>query len=228
MRAHPELLAPLERTLVVVASDPSPGGVLELQERHRPSMDYEFGPETVGDGTLPRMAGSLGMVVRLGPQPGWPAPALSAVTDYFLHSPTLRVPIEPLSQISMAMADGKGVTLWRLYHETLGTHWYVDASNRVSLSERWARRGLFFGRVGDSLETLRGSDLWRRLEGYRPAVFANLSPCATCTHFPWCAGFWLAPEDVADVHACAPWRAAMDRLLEAYRSVQETAVAEAR
>ena len=125
------------------------------------------------------------------------------------------MPVEPFAAVAHSIARGRGPDLWQAYREELGRDFFVDVEGRVSLSERWAKQGRFFGTVRDDLDVYEASDLWRELATWRQHVFAEVRACATCAHFPPCGGFWLA--DGSEEAACSGWQAAFQLLSDAWR-----------
>ena len=193
---------------------------------HRPQRcAYVFAPQAIGDGEPAIRASLAGVPVRLLPEARWPAGVLERLADHFLHAPDLEVPVEPFATAAQAIARGRGPDLWLACREELGRDFFVDGEGRVSLSERWARRGRFFGTVRDDLDVLETSDLWRELAGWRQRLFAEVRPCATCAHYPACGGFWLADGSEAD--ACRGWQAAFDLLADAWRAHRDELAEEA-
>jgi len=161
-------------------------------------------------------ASLAGLPVHLSPAAVWPDGVLERLAEHFLYAADLEVPIEPFATAAQTIARGRGPDLWVLLREELGRDFFVDVEGRVSLSERWARQGFFFGTVHDDLDTFEASDLWQRLAAWRPHVFAEVTACATCAHFPTCGGFWLA--DGSDESACRGWQAAFQLLADAWRT----------
>ena len=97
----------------------------------------------------------------------------------------------------------------------------------MSLSERWAGQGRFFGTVRDDLDAFEASDLWRELAAWRQHVFVEVDrlPCATCAHYRACGGFWLADGSAAT--ACTGWQAAFGLLTDAWRAHRDELAGEA-
>jgi hypothetical protein len=216
----PACFAEFEGILRLEAPDPSPALLLRVHAAgRRDKTEICIDPRNVGDGTPVLVALSLDLPVSLAPENVWPSGVVEQLAEYFLYSPTLRVPIRPLAAVSVSLGDPRGPDLWRVYGETLGGDFHVDAENRVSLSPRWARAGRYFGRVGDGPETYRASELWRHVAGHEDRCFTDLTPCATCPHFRYCRGFFRA--GVEDEEDCAPWRNAMDQIVEAWHANQE-------
>lgn len=184
---------------------------------HRPRrFAYVFTPRAIGDGEPAVRASLAGVPVRLAPAARWPDGVLARVAEHFLYAADLEVPIEPFATVAQAIARGRGPDLWQACHEVLGEDFFVDAEGRVSLSERWARHGRFFGTVQDDLDVFEASDLWRELASWRQRIFAEVNACSTCAHFPACGGFWLA--DGSEEAACRGWRAALEMLADAWRA----------
>ncbi len=205
--------------IVVRALDPTPRRILDLAAVWQPAYRCWFAAAALPDDGPAAMAASLGMDVVLESDATWDDGVLEALAEYFLYSPTLEASIDPFAFVAMAMADGSGRDLWMYYAEALGRNFYVDPAERVTLSPRWAKAGRFFGTARDDLETLQASELWQHLATLRHRTFAGLTPCATCRHYPWCAGFWKAIDTDAD---CSQWQASFDIVFEAWRATRET------
>jgi len=185
-----------------------------------------FTAASIGDGTPAVRASLAGVPVRLAPDAVWPDGVLERLADHFLHAPDLEVPVEPFATVAGAIARGRGPDLWHACREELGRDFSVDVEGRVSLSERWAAQGRFFGTVRDDLDAFEASALWKELAAWRRRVFAELTPCATCAHFPSCGGFWLAGG--SDAQVCRGWQAAFGMLADAWRAHRDALADEAR
>jgi hypothetical protein len=219
---HRETLGKGGPALTVVASVTTPRRVLDALKTRQGGLTYEFtAAKDDGFPTAALIAASLGAPVRLAPTTEWPREVLLELARYFLYSPTLETPIEPFATLARSMAELQGLTLTWPYLEILGRCFYVDKEERVTLSPRWAEAGRFFGTTRDDLETLQASELWRELAALRMRTFSEGTPCATCAHYPWCGGFWLALE--SDPARCEPWKDAMDLLYEAWQAQQQEA-----
>lgn len=197
----------------------------EVLAHHPRRCVYMFSAASIGDGTPAVRASLAGIPVRLAPDAVWPDGVLERLADHFLHAPTLEVPVEPFATVAHTIARGRGPDLWDAFREELGRDFFVDVEGRVSLSERWAAAGRFFGTVGDDLDTFEASALWQELAGWRRRVFAELTACATCAHFPSCGGFWLA--DGSEAHVCRGWQTALAMLTDAWRAHREDLAGEA-
>jgi radical SAM protein with 4Fe4S-binding SPASM domain len=181
----------------------------------RMRAELMFSPATIGDGTFARQAADAGVPVRLEFGTDYDEAVLSGLLDHFLHTPTLRVPIEPFFTLAGAIGGQRRLTLWQIFDNLAGQCLFVDAQQRVSVSRRHAQQGVFLGKVGDSIEAMRESAAWRQVEAYAERIFIEQTPCAFCEHYRYCGGIWRATSD-ADT-ACLTWRRVMDRMLEAYR-----------
>ena len=212
----PEAWGRFKKSMTVVAEDPSPRKLLAMVDAlRRCASDYLFTPEAAGDGTIAIMAASLGVPVRLACREDWSEAVLANLLDYFLHSPALAVPIEPIYSLAGAIGQQHQVTLWQLFDEALGRNYFIDSEQRVSLAERWAERGLFFGNLSEGQNGFKDSKLWADLDGLKQRLFAARTPCAFCEHYPYCAGFWTTARRADET--CAMWRRLMDRLAAAYK-----------
>ena len=170
----------------VEAESPTPRTLLAMTENLRQyATEYRFTPEAMSDGTVAIMAASLGVPARLAYSEDWTEELLGELLDYFLHSPTLNVPIEPFFSLAGAIGQQNRVTLWELFDEVGGQHYFVDSQGRVSLSRRWADRGMWFGDVSSGTGGFAKSELWNTLDELRQRVFAMQTPCAFCEHYPY-------------------------------------------
>ncbi len=205
-----------QKSMTVLADNPSPRKLLEMTPYlHRFAAEYVFTPKTVGDGTVVMMALSLNVPVRLEYGEDYDEDVLSELLDYFLHSPTLAVPLEPFFSLAGTISGQGGGTPWELYHEVLGQNYHVDSAGRVTLSRRWAEQGDFFGAADDDPATFAQSALWQRLSGLRRKVFTSQSPCAFCEHFPPCEAFYTTAKRGDEM--CALWRRLLERMTSAYQ-----------
>jgi hypothetical protein len=216
----PDEYTRFRKCITVDAEAPTPRLLLTLAPSLRQqAAEYRFAPASVGDGIVPIMAASLGVPVRLAYSEEWTEEILSELLDYFLYSPTLDVPIEPFFSLAAAIGQQDRVTLWELFDEVVGQHYFVDAEGRLSLSRRWADRGMWFGEVSKGTDRFETSQLWSSLAELRQRVFAMQTPCAFCEHYPYCEAFWMTAERSEET--CRLWRGLMDRMAAAFR--QETA-----
>ena len=202
--------------VTILAENLTPRSLLSMLEHLRErEATCAFTPETVGDGTMAMMAASLGVPVSLLVTEGWSEEVLRRLLDYFLHSPALDVEIEPFFAMSQCIGASEHRTLWDLSDEVLGTNWFIDEDGRVSLSKRWANAGEYFGHMDDPVETLRESDLWRRLGVLKRETFTEQKECAFCKHYPFCAGYWTTSAQSEE--ECAMWQRLMDEVQQAFR-----------
>lgn len=211
-----EEYARYRKCVTVEAEAPTPRTLLAMVENLRQyAAEYRFTPEDMGDGTIAIMAASLRVPVRLAYSAHWSEEVLSELLDYFLHSPTLDVPIEPFFSLAGAIGQQNKVTLWELFDEVVGQHYFVDTQRQVSLSRRWADRDMWFGDATESTHGFETSELWNTLEELRQRVFSMQTPCAFCEHYPYCEAFWMTAEHADE--SCRVWRGLMDRMVAAFR-----------
>ena len=156
----PERYAGFARRLtVVVERDRAMGLVREAATLRRLGAFVELAPAALGDGGVLMMLASLGVPVGVGLAPVLDAARLEPITRYFLRSPTLESPIEPLHLVATALGgDGRrGPTITGFYRTIPGRHLHVTAERRVSLSRALAAQGLFLGDLDGGEESWRGS-----------------------------------------------------------------------
>ena len=215
VRPNPAAWSRFAGSLTIVAESPAPGPFLEIT-RALPPAAFELlvPPEAAGDGSIAVVAASLGTPVRLAGAAGWTREAIDAIADYFLHSPTLAVPVEPFFSLAASIGGDADATLSRVFEEQPGRNAFVDGG-RASLSERRASRGEWFGRTDEGRASLERSRLWRETADARHRLLAAQSGCAFCRHFRFCVGGWLTTGD--DAASCRLWRDAMDRFEAAVR-----------
>jgi hypothetical protein len=146
------------------------------------------------------------------------ATELERVCDFYLHSPTLRVPVEPLHTLLLATAQGGGWSLWETEFEDVGCNVFVSPSGKVTLGERWAERELFYGSLEDDWLTIAGSPLHSELREFRERLFRRKSPCVLCPHMAVCGGFLRAIDSTAN---CEPWKRVFDKLRQACGQAEE-------
>jgi len=147
--------AEFRKSVTVVAEDPSPRKLQAMaDDLRRYAREYLFPLETLEDPAPAIMAASLQIPVRLAYSDMPPRAVLEDLLDHFLHSPTLSVPIEPFYSLARAIGQRRDLTLWAVFGEALGRNYFVDVDRRVSLSPRWAGRGMFFGAVGEGTDGL--------------------------------------------------------------------------
>jgi uncharacterized protein len=115
---------------------------------------------------------------------------LSEVLDYYLHSSTLSVPIQPLHSLLVALINDREVDLWKATHEDCRYDLYVTEDGRVTLSKRFALRGAFYGSIHDSPEVWQRSSLHRRMSEFKRTIQEHVSECSYCQHFPICGGYF--------------------------------------
>lgn len=212
--AHPESFPLRGAAITLIASGPQRARVDAVLRRRPVKTAYVFTPDAIPDGTGAIRVSLSHIPVGLVPWAEWPEDVLLRLVDHFLYHPTLDVRIQPFAAIARSVAQGGGGDLWSAARERLGMDFFVDRDRRVTLSERWARAGRFFGTTADDLETFQRSDLWQELATWRERTFASLDGCAVCRHHPWCGGFFRALDDRPE--ACASWMAAMDRITQAW------------
>ena len=211
---------------LVAAVDPGAGDTAVLAGSARPKdllpsvallrktgATLEVAPAGEGTAEVAIAAASLGVPVALRTDARWDAETLLAIAEYFLHSPALSTGVAPLVGLLDFAAGAEKADLWELERERLGKDFHVGKDGAISLSRRWAARGMSFGRLGDPLETLRASEAWGWLASIERRVFVGLGPCCTCRHWLFCKGFFLDPASGAP--DCAPWRACFDRVADA-------------
>jgi hypothetical protein len=215
VRADPPAWSRFAGALTVVAESPEPRPYLEIT-RTLPASGFEYlvPPAAAGDGSIAAVAASFGTPVRLAGAGGWTREALDAVADFFLHSPTLAVPVEPFYSLAASLGGDGDATLARAFEELPGRNAYV-ATGRVSLSERRASRDEWFGRADEDRALLERSDLWQATASLRHRMLATQSECAFCGQFRFCGGWWTTVDDAGA--SCRLWRDVAGRFEAAMR-----------
>ncbi|NLE59808.1 MAG: radical SAM protein [Planctomycetes bacterium] len=220
--ASPTEYKPFARQLTIMAGPESlrhdsaePAREALFDSLRRLRAELMFSAATIGDGTFARQAADAGVPVRLEFGIDYDEAVLSDLLHHFLHTPTLRVPIEPFFTLAGAIGGQRRLTLWQIFDNLLGRCLFVDAQQRVSVSRWYAQRGVFLGKVGDGIESMRESAAWTQIEARAERVFIEQTPCAFCEHYPYCGGIWRATSE-ADA-ACFVWQRLMDRMVQAYR-----------
>ena len=123
---------------------------------------------------------------------------LLQILDYYLHSPSLMVPIQPLHSLTVGLLEKREVNLWQACEEDCRRNIYVTEKGEVTLSRRFASRGALYGSVEDGPEVWGQSDFYQRLSGLDKNLRRDVSVCSYCRHFPVCGGYFqdvLAEED---------------------------------
>lgn len=220
--ASPTECKPFARQLTIMAGPESlchdsaePVREALFDSLRRLRAELMFSSVTIGDGTFARQAADAGVPVRLEFGTDYDEAVLSGLLDHFLHTPTLRVPIEPFFTLAGAIGGQRRLTLWQIFDNLAGRCLFVDAQQRVSVSRWHAQQGVFLGKFGDSIEAMRESAAWRQVEAYAERVFIEQTPCAFCEHYRYCGGIWRATSE-ADT-ACLVWQRLMNRMVQAYR-----------
>lgn len=136
---------------------------------------------------------------------------LDGACQLYLHGPLLRVPVEPFHTLLQTAAQRGGRTLWHTEQEDVRGNYHLTEDGKVTLSARWARRGMFYGSLDDTWPAMLASTLHRGLVELRPRLFRERSPCAFCPHLALCGGYLRAldPE-----WPCEPWKRAFARMGE--------------
>lgn len=162
---------------------------------------------------------SLGFAVHIDPtKTDTDTSHLMKAADFYLHNPLLRVPVEPFHGLLIALRAPRELSLWEIEDEKLGIDFFVGEDKKISLSRRFYEAGFCFGRLGDTLEALRESDLSKTVAEYRSRRMMPNDLCAKCEQLDVCAGFLRAVEPEAD---CAPWQDAMALLRQAARDAEK-------
>ncbi len=128
---------------------------------------------------------------------------LPQLLEYYLHNPLLNASIAPFNALMKHEIEGKGYTLWDTEYEKPGRYLYLSAEGDISLSGRFHRAGVVFGTRYEAWEQIAGSEAYRRLLGYRDAMFEKGEPCAFCAGFRFCQGYLKAVDADAD---CEQWQ----------------------
>ena len=217
---HPQAFGPRGPAVKVIADGPDAAQTRYVLSRKDVKRTYVFTPRGIGDGTPAIEASLEGVPVVLSLEGRWPADVLDRLVDHFLFHPELETPIEPFVTIARTLAEGRGESLWAHGGEILGRDFFITSDGKVSLSERWADAGLFFGTTQDESEALEASDLWRSLASTRERVFHTLDGCSVCPDWHLCGGFFRALEDMDE--ACTSWRSAVERIRTAWREHRST------
>ena len=131
------------------------------------------------------------------------------VCHAYLHSSTLRVPIEPFHSLLLTVAGRGEVSLWQTEFEDTQLNGYVTETGTVTLSARWSERGKNYGSLDQDWPGLKASSVYKELSTFREGLFRGKSPCVLCPHLNLCEGFLRAVDRTAP---CDPWKRAFDLL----------------
>ncbi len=127
--------------------------------------------------------------------------------EFYLHNPLLRTPIDPFHTILKTMSSGGGYNLWDTEYEKIDADVYITDNNDVTLSERWARRGLVYGKLDSSWTELSSSKIYQSLVSYKKDLFKEKGDCVFCSHMDICGGFLKAADRE---WPCGSWIKAFD------------------
>jgi len=213
------------RVATVVEAELSDASLCHIAAHVRDGLSAHLLPEAFAARLLRRLTRS-GVPVHLRRIDEWHADDLVDSLEYYLTDPELETPIEPWDSMAEAVSSGTPVDLWTLSGERLGGSFFVDEDRRVTLSERLAELGRFFGTLDEGLQVWERSDLWSELAGLRRRLFLERSPCAFCEVFLWCGGYFAGPPARA-TELCATWQQLIARLQRAFRVARTEAIDEA-
>jgi MoaA/NifB/PqqE/SkfB family radical SAM enzyme len=142
---------------------------------------------------------------------------LAATCHFYLHNPTLQVPIEPFHTLLHTIASGRGYSLWDTERENPNHNLFVADDGSVTLSARWHRFGRAYGRLGQDWFSLRASCLHRELLLFPQTLSQRRSPCMLCAHLVVCRGFLRALDPAAP---CEAWKQAFEQLRRGYNDAK--------
>jgi len=209
--------------IVLHTDDTNLNIVLENIRRFRSTINHCTLSPNQTDSSLMVILPSLSIPITLLPYEDWRQEDIDTVSDYFLFSPSLNVQIEPFFFLVPSL-NGEGLNMWDIFQERLGHNFYIDVRNRVTLSERWAKAGIFFGEVHNDPNRMPSIQEWKRIENLHIDLFSELTECSMCEHYHFCHGFFKAVNRQMD---CSQWRSAFSKVIETYLSYnQRTARAE--
>jgi len=159
-------------------------------EKSKPRYILDAASSDICDTTL--MLASLGSQVTLqfGRTEKIDYEEMSRVLDYYLHTPSLKVPIDPIHGLVTSSMKNNPMDIWTASMENHLRNLYVDNLGRVTLSKRFGDAGLFYGNIEGGMAAWRESELFESLENLVMKHRVAASDCSTCTGFSICKGFF--------------------------------------
>lgn len=116
------------------------------------------------------------------------------ILKFYLHHPSLSVPVEPFHSILMAILEKKPLNLWSLHLLFPGVFSYVDENGIAS-----------------------SPDLLSKIDGYLKSLPRKEPACMSCAHFHTCFGWARYQKDT-----CGKWKTLLDILQRNAREIKNT------
>lgn len=114
------------------------------------------------------------------------------ILDYYLHTSTLEIPIEPFHTLVRRAREEQRLDLWSLFGRQVGRNYFVDEQGQVSVDHRHAAAGVTFGAVDDDPLSWSRSPHHEQLSTMKWVLYESGADCVCCRHFNDCLGFFIS------------------------------------
>jgi hypothetical protein len=140
------------------------------------------------------------------------------ILDYYLHHPSLSIPIEPFHAILMSKLKRRPLHLWNLYLIFPGLFFHVDDTGIAEEPDKLKKRDYLFFIDGETHEFKKNAEKngsESRLKGYFETIPKNHPGCMSCAHFHCCFSWAKYKKD-----SCRQWKMILDRIQANAREIE--------
>ena len=138
-----------------------------------------------------KLAASLRFSVKI--MPGQPdidqVMLLIRLADFYLKNPTIEVPIEFFHSLFLAMVNNSAVTLWEILEKDPTRFCFVTDNGQIAGEPCRLPTAETCSEMAAEIQSGREGSHHSQSQG----VMNRHKPCAECTFFQWCRGFFKYP-----------------------------------
>ena len=140
------------------------------------------------------------------------------ILDFYLHHPSLDIPVEPFHSILVSKLKKTRLHLWNLHLMFPGGFFYVDDTGITEEPGKLINKDYLFLIDWKSYEFKRVKGKSQNsLKQYFEAIPKKHPECVSCEHFHFCFSWGKYKKDT-----CSLWKAILDKLQDSAREIKKT------